>query len=150
GVGGLKLRNVAAKYPFERSHRFPLISRIPDTANSFGVFRQTILIVAAFASRNADPTPRWTGPRSCHWARWVAARSVSSGVSGAVKPAAETQLNPSNDPAGVSRASGVEVLLSSCSALVPSWRATPLNRRDNTSFANREKSRDSSTSARIV
>jgi hypothetical protein len=28
GVGGLELRNVGAKYPFERSHRFPVISRI--------------------------------------------------------------------------------------------------------------------------
>jgi len=25
GVGGLELRNVVAKYPFERSHRFPVI-----------------------------------------------------------------------------------------------------------------------------
>src|SRR5262249_27635591 len=62
GVGGLKLRNVVAKYPFERSHRFPLIGRIPATANSFGVFRQTILIVAAFASRNADPHPTMGRP----------------------------------------------------------------------------------------
>jgi len=28
GVGGLELRNVVSKYPFERSHRFPGSSRI--------------------------------------------------------------------------------------------------------------------------
>jgi hypothetical protein len=33
---------------------------------------------------------------------------------------------------------------------VSSWHATPLSWRDNTSFANREKSLDSSTSARIA
>jgi hypothetical protein len=31
GVGGLELRNVAANYPFERSHRFAEIKRILAT-----------------------------------------------------------------------------------------------------------------------
>ena len=30
GVGGLELRNVVAKYPFERSHRFPVIQPNSD------------------------------------------------------------------------------------------------------------------------
>jgi hypothetical protein len=52
----LELRNVVAKYPFERSHRFPVIQpnsppqrlfafELPTASESFGA-SQTILIVA--------------------------------------------------------------------------------------------------------
>ena len=65
------------------------------------------------ARQKCRPPPHsGPGPRSRHWARWVAARSESSGVSGAVKPAsAEAQLNPSIDSASAQPRERVEVLL---------------------------------------
>jgi len=64
------------------------------------------------ARQKCRPPHSGPGPRSRHWARWVAARSESSGVSGAVKPAsAEAQLNPSIDSASAQPRERVEVLL---------------------------------------
>ena len=66
---------------------------------------------AAFTRPAEMLTPR-KAPRPRHWARWVAARSESSAVSGAVKPAsAEAQLNPSIDSASAKPRERVEVLL---------------------------------------